>query len=174
MILANSLATPAIGTIFWTTIIFLMLLGLLRAFAWKPILNAIKAREESIRSSLESADEARKDMERLKADNEAIMKEAREERDLLMKEARVTRERLIAEAGNQAKSEADKIIQKARVSIEREKATAIADYRNQVASLSVEIAEKILREKLKDRDVQDKLVNDLLDEIDFTKKQADA
>jgi F-type H+-transporting ATPase subunit b len=169
MILANSLATPAIGTIFWTTLIFLLLLLLLRVFAWKPILSAIKAREESIRSSLESAADARKDMERLLADNEAIMKEAREERDLLMKEARTTRDRLIAEAKSQAKEEAEKIIEKARVGIEREKATAIADFRNQVASLSVEIAGKILKEKLKDSAVQDRLINDLLDEIDLSK-----
>lgn len=169
MILASSLTTPALGTIFWATLIFLILLVLLRAFAWKPILGAIKSREESIRSSLESAVEARKDMERLKADNQVILKEAREERDLLMKEARTSRDRLIAEARNQAKTEAEKIIEKARVGIEREKATAIADFRNQVASLSVEIAEKILRGKLKDREVQDKLVSDLLDEVDLSK-----
>ncbi|TFH36761.1 MAG: hypothetical protein E4G95_05420 [Bacteroidia bacterium] len=108
-------------------------------------------------------------MERLKADNQVILKEAREERDLLMKEARTSRDRLIAEARNQAKTEAEKIIEKARVGIEREKATAIADFRNQVASLSVEIAEKILRGKLKDREVQDKLVSDLLDEVDLSK-----
>lgn len=169
MILASSLATPAIGTIFWTTVIFLMLLGLLRAFAWKPILGAIKAREESIRSSLEAAKEARKDMERLQADNEAIMKEAREERDLLIKEARTTRERLILEARNQAKQEAEKIIEKARIGIEQEKAAALSDFRNQVVSLSVDIAEKVIREKLKDKSLQEKLVNDLLDEVDFKK-----
>lgn len=169
MILANSLTNPAIGTLFWTTLIFLLLLVLLRAFAWKPILSAIKAREESIRSSLESAEDARRDMERLKADNEAIMKEAREERDLLMKEARTTRDRLIAEARELAKSEADKIIEKARIGIEREKATAVADFKNRVASLSVDIAEKVLKEKLKDRTVQDKLINDLLDEVDLSK-----
>lgn len=169
MILASSLATPAIGTIFWTTVIFLMLLGLLRAFAWKPILGAIKAREESIRSSLEAAKEARKDMERLQADNEAIMKEAREERDLLIKEARTTRERLILEARNQAKQEAEKIIEKARIGIEQEKAAALSDFRNQVVSLSVDVAEKVIREKLKDKSLQEKLVNDLLDEVDFKK-----
>ena len=169
MILASSLATPAIGTIFWTTVIFIMLLVLLRAFAWKPILGAIKAREESIRSSLEAAKEARKDMERLQADNEAIMKEAREERDLLIKEARTTRERLILEARNQAKQEAEKIIEKARIGIEQEKAAALSDFRNQVVSLSVDIAEKVIREKLKDKSLQEKLVNDLLDEVDFKK-----
>jgi F-type H+-transporting ATPase subunit b len=169
MILANSLATPAIGTIFWTTVIFLILLVLLRAFAWKPILGALKAREESIRSSLEAADEARKDMERLQADNEAIMAEAREERDLLMKEARTTRDKLIAEAKESAKNEAEKIIEKARTGIEREKDAALTDFKNQVASLSVDIAGRILKEKLKDSPQQDKLVNDLLDDVDLTR-----
>lgn len=169
MILANSLATPAIGTIFWTTVIFLMLLGLLRVFAWKPILTAIKAREESIRDSLEAAKEARKDMERLQSDNEAIMKEAREERDLLMKEARQARDKMIAEAKDQAKTEAEKIIEKARVGIEREKAAAISEFRNQVASLSVGIAEKIIREKLSDDGQQQKLINGLLDDVGLKK-----
>ncbi|MEZ5000238.1 MAG: F0F1 ATP synthase subunit B [Bacteroidales bacterium] len=169
MILASSLATPAIGTIFWTTIIFLLLLILLRVFAWKPILGAIKAREESIRSSLEAAKEARKDMERLQADNEAIMKEAREERDLLLKEARTTRERLIVEARNQARVEADKIIEKARVAIEREKTAALTEFRNQVVTLSVDIADKVIRERLMDKASQEKLVNDLLDEVDLKK-----
>lgn len=169
MILANSLTTPAIGTIFWATLIFLILLVLLRAFAWKPILGAIKAREESIKSSLDAADEARRDMERLIADNEVIMKEAREERDLLMKEARSARDKMIAEAKELAKNEAEKLIEKARVGIEREKLAALSEFRNQVADLSVEIAEKVLRVKLKDRSEQEKLVNDLLDDVDLTK-----
>jgi len=168
MILANSLTTPALGTIVWTTFIFLILLGLLRAFAWKPILGAIKAREESIKESLEAAEEARKDMERLQADNETIMKEARDERDILFKEAREARSKLIAEAKEQAKTEADKIVEKARTGIEREKSAAIADLRDQVASLSVEIAEKILREKLKGKSEHDRLINNLLDDVDLT------
>jgi F-type H+-transporting ATPase subunit b len=169
MILANSLATPAIGTIFWTTIIFGLLLVLLRVFAWKPIMGAIKAREDSIKGSLEAADEARRDMERLQADNEAIMKEARKERDSLMKEARDSRDKMIAEAKNQAKTEADKIVEKARIGIEKEKSAAIADIRDHVADLSVEIAEKILRESLKDTPEQDRLINRLLDDIDLKK-----
>jgi F-type H+-transporting ATPase subunit b len=169
MILANSLTTPALGTIFWTTFIFLILLGMLRAFAWKPILGAIKAREDSIKSSLESADEARREMERLQADNETILKEAREERDILMKEARATRDKMIAEARDIAKTEAEKLIEKARVGIEREKVAALTEFRNQVADLSIEIAEKVLREKLKDRAQQEKLVNGLLDDVDLKK-----
>ncbi|HDZ41880.1 MAG TPA: F0F1 ATP synthase subunit B [Bacteroidetes bacterium] len=168
MILAsNSLTTPELGTIVWTTLIFLMLLVILRAFAWKPIMQAIKAREESIKGSLESAEEARREMERLKADNEAIMAEARSERDELMKEARDARDKMIAEAKKQAKTEADKMIQKARTGIEREKTMAINDIRNQIASLSVEIAEKILNEKLKEGNEQNKLIAKLLDDMDL-------
>ena len=167
MILANSLATPAIGTIFWTTIIFGLLLILLRVFAWKPIMDAIKAREDSIKGSLEAADEARRDMERLQADNEAIMKEARKERDTLMKEARDSRDTMIAEAKTQAKTEANRIVEKARIGIEKEKSAAIAEIRDQLADLSIEIAEKILGENLKNTADQDRLINKLLDDIDL-------
>lgn len=169
LILANNLATPAIGTIFWTTFIFLILMIVLRVFAWKPILSAVKAREESIRSSLEAADKARKDMERLKSDNEAILNEARQERDLLMKEARTAKERLMAEARQQAKAEADNIMVKAREGIEREKRAALTQFREQVATLSVLIAEKILRDELSVDNRHEKLINELLDEADLSK-----
>lgn len=167
MILANSLASPEIGTIFWTTLIFGLLLILLRIFAWKPILAAVKAREESIKGSLDAADEARKDMERLQADNKAIMREARAERDMLMKEAREVRDKMIGEAKNQAKTEADRLIEKARTGIKKEKQTAITEIRDYVADLSVEIAEKILKENLKGLPEQEKLINSLLDDADL-------
>ena len=168
MILANTLTTPALGTIIWTTFIFLILLGLLRAFAWGPILAAINSRNESIKGSLEAADEARKEMERLHADNEVIMKEARMERDQLLKEARDARDQMIAEAKDQARAEAEKLIEKARVGIEREKNIALTEMRNQVAEMSVAIAEKILRQNLKGKPDQDSLVNKLLDDVDFS------
>jgi F-type H+-transporting ATPase subunit b len=167
MILAGSLTTPDLGTIIWTTVIFIILLALLRAFAWKPILQAVKAREESIKESLESAEDARKQMERLKADNEVILQEAREERDELLKEARDARDKMIAEAKKQSKSEADKIIEKARTGIEREKNMAVNEIRTQIASLSVEIAGKILNVKLKDSKEQNKLIERLLDDLDL-------
>ncbi len=144
-----------------------MLLVILRAFAWKPIMQAIKAREESIKGSLKSAEEARREMERLKADNEVIMEEARRERDELLKEARDTRDKLIVEAKNQAKTEADKLIQRARTGIEREKVMAINDIRNQIANFSVDIAEKILGEKLKDSKEQNIFIEKLLDDMDL-------
>ncbi|MCF8223673.1 MAG: F0F1 ATP synthase subunit B [Bacteroidales bacterium] len=167
MILASNLTTPDFGTIVWTTIIFLLLLALLRAFAWKPILQAIKAREESIKGSLESAEDAKREMERLKADNEAIMQEAREERDELLRDARDARDKMISEAKKQAREESDKLISKARTGIEREKKMAINDIRTQIASLSVEIAEKILNEKLKGSKEQNDLIEKLLDDMDL-------
>jgi F-type H+-transporting ATPase subunit b len=167
MILANSLASPAIGTVFWTTIIFLMFFFLLAKFAWKPILNAVKAREEIIKSSLESAEKAREDMKRLQADNEAILKKAREERENILKEARDVRDKMINEAKDKASEEAEKLIEKARQGIQQEKEKAMADIHNQVAYLSVEIASKILGEKLQESEQQNKLIDKYLKETDF-------
>ena len=169
MILSNSLATPAIGTIFWPTLIFLMFFLLLTKFAWKPILNAIKARDEMIKGSLESAEKAREDMKKLQADNEAILHKAREERENILKDAREARDRLINEAKGKASEEAEKLIEKARLGIEREKEKALSEIHEQVAFLSVEIASKLLGEKLKESDQQNKLIDNYLKEIDFNK-----
>ena len=169
MILANSLATPAIGTIFWSTLIFLMFFLLLTKFAWKPILNAIKARDEMIKGSLESAEKAREDMKKLQADNEAILHKAREERENILKDAREARDRLINEAKGKASEEAEKLIEKARLGIEREKEKALSEIQEQVAFLSVEIASKLLGEKLQESDQQNKLIDNYLKEIDFNK-----
>jgi F-type H+-transporting ATPase subunit b len=169
LILANSLASPAIGTVFWTTLIFLMFFYVLRKFAWKPILNAVKARDEIIKSSLESAEKAREDMKRLQADNEAILKKAREERENILKEGRDVRDKLINEAKGKASEEAEKLIEKAREGIEREKIKALSEIHDQVAYLSVEIASKLLGEKLKESEEQNKLIENFLKEIDLKK-----
>lgn len=169
MILANSLATPAIGTIFWSTVIFVMFFLLLAKFAWKPILNAVKARDEMIKGSLEAAEKARDDMKKLQADNESILRKAREERENILKEAREARDRLINEAKGKAAEEAEKLIEKARQGIEREKDKALSEIHDQVAFLSVEIASKLLGEKLQESDQQNKLIDNYLKEIDFNK-----
>jgi F-type H+-transporting ATPase subunit b len=169
LILANSLASPAIGTVFWTTLIFLMFFYVLTKFAWKPILNAVKARDEIIKSSLESAEKAREDMKRLQADNEAILKKAREERENILKEGRDVRDKLISEAKGKASEEAEKLIEKAREGIEREKTKALAEIHDQVAYLSVEIASKLIGEKLKESEKQNKLIESFLKEIDLEK-----
>ena len=122
MILASSsLTSPEIGTIFWTVLIFLAFFLVLKKFAWKPVLKAIKQRDEMIKGSLASAEKARKEMARLQSDNEAILRKAREEREGILKEARDIRDKLIAEAKGKAAEEAEKLIDKARAGIEREK-----------------------------------------------------
>lgn len=160
-----SLIEPGIGLIFWTTITFLMLLFLLGKFAWKPILNAIKTREEGISKALASAESALKDMRELKAANESIMAQARNERDALLKEARDTKENIIKEAQQRATVEADRILKSAREQIVNEKNAAVAELKNQVAALSIEIAEKILRSELSNDEKQKALVSNLMKDV---------
>ena len=158
------LVTPELGLIFWTGISFLILLFLLRKFAWKPILGAVNTREESIKSALESAEAAKKEMENLTADNEKLLKEARAERDAMMKEARELKTKMIADAKDEAKIEADKMISNAQAAIQSEKKSAIAEIKTQVASLSLDIAEKVVKDELSNKDKQLKLVQSMLGE----------
>jgi F-type H+-transporting ATPase subunit b len=169
VLLANSLTSPAIGTIFWTVLIFSIFFLVLTKFAWKPILSAVKQRDEMIRGSLSSAEKARKEMLKLQSDNEAILRKAREEREGIIKEARDVRDKLISEAKGKASEEAEKLIEKARAGIEREKAIALADIREQVANLSIEIASKLIGEKLKKTGEQKKLIENYLKEVDINK-----
>lgn len=159
------LVTPGIGLIFWTSFIFFLLLIILRIFAWKPILNAVKNREASIKSALDSAEKAKEDMKKLLAKNEEILQKARLERDAMMKEAREVKEKIITEAKEKAQQEGAKLIEAARLNIRNEKNAAIAEIKSQVAILSVEIAEKILREKLAQSKEQDALISRLLDDV---------
>jgi F-type H+-transporting ATPase subunit b len=169
ILLANSLTTPAIGTLFWSVLIFGLFFLILTKFAWKPILNSVKARDEMIRGSLESAEKAKADMLKLQSDNEAILRKAREEREGILKEARDVRDKLISEAKGRATEEAEKLIEKARIGIESEKRKALSEIHDQVATISVEIASKLLREKLKVSGEQEKLIDSYLNEIDFNK-----
>jgi F-type H+-transporting ATPase subunit b len=148
LFILSSLTTPGIGLIFWTTIVFLLLLVLLGKYAWKPILNAIKTREEGIEKALTSAQSALNDMRELRENNEKILAEAREERDVLIKESREVKDAIIAEAKTKATKESERIITSAREQINNEKNAAISELKNQVASLSIEIAEKILKSEL--------------------------
>jgi len=169
MILASSLTSFPIGTIFWSTLIFTLFFLILRKFAWKPILNAVKARDEMIKGSLESAEKAREEMKKLQTDNEAILRKAREERENILKEARDVRDKIINEAKDKAGDEAEKLIEKARQGIEREKNKALSEIHEQVAYLSVEIASKLLGEKLKESEQQNKLIDNYLKEIDLNR-----
>lgn len=161
------LVTPGIGLIFWTTLFFLILLFVLGKFAWPAILTAIRARNESIKQALEAAERAKGDMAKLQADNEKILAEARAERDAMLKEAKQMREKLIAEAKDQAGEEAKKLVANARESIQSEKKAAINEMKSQVANLSVDIAEKILKTKLEDSKTQKELVTKLINEADL-------
>lgn len=159
--------TPGIGLIFWMSVTFLIVLFLLKKFAWKPILNMIHEREASIEEALASAEKAKREMKELQANNERIINEARAERDKMLKEARETKDAIIAEAKGKAQKEADRLLAIARENIQNEKNAAIADLKNQVATLSIEIAEKILKEHLSSDDKQKALVKNLLQDVNL-------
>ncbi|MBN1132444.1 MAG: F0F1 ATP synthase subunit B [Bacteroidales bacterium] len=161
------LITPGIGLIFWTTLVFLILLLVLTKYAWPAIHSAISVRNDNIRKALEAADKAREEMKKLQADNEKIMAEARKERDALIKEAREIKEALIAEAREKASEEAKNMIGEARKFIQAEKESAINEMKKQMAILSVDIAEKLIRMKMGDDTAQKDLLNKLIDEIDL-------
>ncbi len=152
----------SVGLFFWQTVLFLALLFLLRKFAWKPILNAVNDREEGIKKALDSAENAKREMENLQADNQKLLKEARAEREAMLKEARDIKNKMIEDAKDQAKVEANKMIAQAQVSIKTEKKAAIAELKSQVANLSIEIAEKVVRTELSNKDKQEKLVESML------------
>lgn len=156
------LLTPDIGLLFWTFISFAILFFVLKKFAWKPIVKTVNDRENSIKEALASADAAKREMQNLTADNEKLLKEARVERDALMKEARELKTKMIADAKEEAKIEGAKMIANAQAAIQSEKKAAIAEIKTQVASLSIEIAEKVVNEELSNKDKQLKLVSDLL------------
>ena len=161
------LITPSIGLVFWTTIVFVLLIILLTKFAWKPILASIKERENSIEQALNAAENAKKEMQKLQADNEKFLRDARAERDLLLKEARDAKDAMIAEAKGKATSEAEKIIKQARETINMEKLAAINELKISVGTLAVEIAEKIIKEQLSSDDKQKSLVSNLLQEANL-------
>ncbi|MFM7218102.1 MAG: F0F1 ATP synthase subunit B [Bacteroidota bacterium] len=156
------LITPSIGLVFWMTVSFLTLLFILKKFAWKPILNMLHEREQNIAEALNTAKKAREEMAALKADNERLLNEARLERDKMLKEARDTKDAIIAEAKGKAQAEANKILAQTRETIQTEKNAAITELKNQVAGMSITIAEKILRAELSSDEKQKALVQNLL------------
>lgn len=166
MLLQSSLASPAIGTIFWTTLIFLLLLVLLWKFAWGPIMKAVKTREDMIKNSLESAEKAREEMKVLQADNEMILQKAREERDKILRDARVAYDRMMADAKEKSQSESDALVRRAKELIEREKVSAIAEVKREVARLAIEVASKVVGETLKSDAEQQKLIERYINEIE--------
>jgi len=161
------LVMPGVGLIFWMTLTFVFLLLILKKFAWKPIMSSIKEREQKISTSLAMAKQTQEDMKRLQADNEKLLHQAREERDVILREANKLKDSIIGEAKDKAQSEADRIVESARVNIESEKAAAIAELRNQVASLTIEVAEKVLTAELADKAKQTSFAEKQLETMNF-------
>lgn len=153
------------GLFFWQIFLFVGLVLLLKRFAWKPILEAVNARESGIENALAAAENARKEMQSLQSDNEKLLKEARAERDALMKEAREIKESIITEAKDEAKEVTTKLIENAQASIEQEKQAALAEIKKQVADLSIGIAESVLKKELASKEDQLKLVEGMLKEV---------
>ena len=155
------------GLIIWTTIIFTLLLIVLKKYAWKPILTAVDERNKSITEALKAADKAKEEIASLNADNERILQEARMERDLLLKEARDMKNNIISKAKEQANKEADKILTSTKEQISNEKMRAITELKNTVANLSIDMATMVLKSELKDTNKQKQLVSEVLKEVEL-------
>ena len=150
------------GLFFWQLLIFIFLVLLLKKFAWKPILDTVNERESSIKDAMSEADKARNEMAAIQESNQKVLKEARAEREALLKDARNTGAEIVAQAKTDAKTEANKIISQAQESIQNEKRAAVNELKNQVAKISLEIAEKVIDTELANKDKQTQLVDKLL------------
>ena len=150
------------GLFFWQLLIFIFLVLLLKKFAWKPILDTVNERESSIKDALSEADKARNEMAASQESNQKVLKEARAEREALLKDARNTGAEIVAQAKTDAKTEANKIISQAQEAIQNEKRAAVNELKNQVAQISLEIAEKVIDTELANKDKQAQLVDKLL------------
>ena len=159
------LVTPDIGLLFWMLVSFLIVFFLLKKFAWKPILNMLHEREDSIEQALKSADKARDEMEKLQVTNVRILNEARAEREKIFREAQEIKEKIIGEAHELAVKEKDKIMADTRASIETEKNLALKEIRNTAAELSVQIAEKLLLRELSNDQEQKELIERMIREM---------
>ena len=155
----------SLGLFVWMAVLFVTLLFLLRKFAWKPILDSVNEREEGIKNALDSAEQAKKEMQNLQANNEQLLKEARAERDAMMKEAREIKGKMISDAKEEAKEVTAKLINNAQISIEQEKQAALSEIKHQVAELSIGIAESVVKKELSNKKNQLKLVEDLLGDV---------
>ena len=163
------LVTPDVGFLFWTFISFTILYFLLKRFAWKPILGSVNDREMSIREALLAAENAKKEMQNLKSDNEKILKEAKAERENMLKDAREIKNKLISDAETQAKLQASRLIESAQKAIQNEKNSAMNELKQTVVELSVEIAEKVISIELEDKSKQLKVVENMLNNASLNK-----
>jgi F-type H+-transporting ATPase subunit b len=159
------LLTPGTGLLFWQAVVFIALFFVLAKLAWKPILASLKEREASIQTALDSAEKAKLEMASLKSENEKLLKEARAERDVILKMAREAASRLHDEAQTEAKKNADRMIEDAKSIIHTEKQSALRDVRAQVASFSLEVAEKLLKKNLSNDKAQKDLAEGFIKEL---------
>ncbi len=161
------LIQPGIGLIFWMTLTFAFLLFILGKFAWPAITKGLKEREQSIHDALNAAEKAKEEMKKLQLDNEQLLRKAMDERDAILSDGRKVRDKTIAEAREKASEEANMIVEGAMERIENEKMGAIIDLKNQIATLSIEIAEKILKEELSHGKKQEELIKKLTEDIEL-------
>ena len=161
------LVTPGIGLIFWTSVVFIILIILLKKFAWKPILEAVEKRSNSIEEALNASEKAKAELTELNEEKDKLRKQALADRDALLKEAAATKAKIVSDAKAQAKQETEKILTNAREVIKNEKMAAITELKNQVALLSLDIAEKIVKEQLTSSDKQKALVDNLVKEVNL-------
>jgi len=162
------LVSPGIGLVFWMTVSFLIVLFILTRYAWKPVMKMLKEREENIDKAINAAQKAQEEMKKLEASNQKLLQEAKEERDRILKEARKTGDILVEEARTKAGAEANRIVNAARESIQNEKMAALTELKNQIATLSIDIAEKILKEELSNPEKQKSAVDRLLKDINLS------
>lgn len=166
-----SLITPDFGLLFWMTVVFLIVLGIVSKFGFKVIVKMVNDRKDYIDSSLQKAHEANKKLANIKVESDALLQEARERQAAILKEAAATRDAIVEKAQDKAHEESNRLLTEAKVEIENQRQAAVSDIRKQVATLSVEIAEKVLREKLGDEKTQMDLIERMLDEISLSNKK---
>lgn len=166
-----SLITPDFGLLFWMTIVFLIVLGIVSKFGFKVIVKMVNDRKDYIDSSLQKAHETNKKLANIKVESDALLQEARERQAAILKEAAATRDAIVEKAQDKAHEESNRLLTEAKVEIENQRQAAVSDIRKQVATLSVEIAEKVLREKLGDEKTQMDLIERMLDEISLSNKK---
>lgn len=161
------LLIPSFGLIIWTLIAFVIVFFILKKYAWKPILDSLKDREQNISDSILSAEKVRAEMAELKSENEILLAEAREERAVMMREAKEIRDKIIAEAKERAREETNKIVSDAQSTINQQKMAAIVDLKNQVGKLVLEVSERVLRRELSDRESQEQYIKELSDKVEL-------
>ena len=156
------LLTPDVGLLFWQVVVFLAIFFILSRFAWKPITASLKEREQNIQSALDLAEKTRQEMAKLQSDNQKLLAEARAERDAILRGAKDTADKMVAESRDKAAAEGQRILEQAREAMQNERQALVAQMKKEIVTISLDIAEKVLRKELTDKTSQEKLVQDLV------------